>query len=88
MNVYLVSYDLNNPGQKYSKLYELIKQFPDYIHFQDSVWIIKAVENSTFIYDYLSSALDKGDHILIIKVTRDFFGISSEENWKKLAKFI
>lgn len=45
MNVYLVSYDLNNPGQKYSKLYELIKQFPDYIHFQDSVWIIKAVEN-------------------------------------------
>ncbi|WP_436871719.1 hypothetical protein [Mammaliicoccus sciuri] len=88
MNTYLISYDLNNPGQKYNQLYELIKKFPDYIHMQDSVWIIQAVENSKFIYDYLKPVLDKGDNILIIKITRDYYGVSQPKKWEKLAKFI
>lgn len=88
MNTYLISYDLNIPGQKYDELYKLIKDFPDQIHMQDSVWIIQAIEDSKFIYKYLSKVLDKGDDILIIKVSRDFYGISQKEKWDKLSKFI
>lgn len=88
MNTYLVSYDLNVPGQKYDELHKLIKDFPDYIHMQDSVWIVQSVEDSKFIYNYLSQVLDLDDYILIIKVTRDYYGLSQSENWDKLSKFI
>lgn len=89
MNTYLVSYDLNVPGQKYDKLYKLIEKFPDHIHIQDSVWIIHAVENSKFIFDYLNQALDRSDDILIIKVSRDFYGTTHEEGiWDHLYKLI
>ncbi|MCO4327077.1 hypothetical protein MTR05_08475 [Staphylococcus agnetis] len=89
MNTYLVSYDLNVPGQKYEDLYRLIKKFPDHIHMQDSVWIIQAVENSKFIYEYLSQVLGESDDILIIKVSRDFYGITHKEGlWEHLYKLI
>jgi CRISPR/Cas system-associated endoribonuclease Cas2 len=89
MNTYLVSYDLNVPGQKYDELYKLIKMFPDHIHIQDSVWIIQAVEDSKFIYDYLSRVMDEGDDILIIKVSRDFYGVTHQKGiWDHLYKLI
>lgn len=87
MNTYLVCYDLKNPEINTYELHKLLKEFSDYIHMQNSVWIVKAYEDSKFIYNYLRKALNKMDNILIIKVSRDYYGASATENWTKLSKF-
>lgn len=45
---YMISYDLNNPGQKYDKVFEIIKEFGAYIKLQKSFWLVKTNLNRKF----------------------------------------
>ena len=39
---YMISYDLDTPGQKYDELFSAIKQFGgSYIKLQDSFWLVR-----------------------------------------------
>ncbi|MGG7059874.1 hypothetical protein ACQPUZ_16535 [Clostridium tertium] len=83
--VYLVSYDLNKSGQNYSKLYETLKSFPSWCHYLDSTWMIESFTDSQTIYNKLKSCLDSNDYILVIKVTRDYYGWLPMEAWNWLS---
>lgn len=85
-NVFLVTYDLMIPGQKYDAIYERIKFLGDYIHFQDSVWIVKTNLSAKSVFEQLEPAIDKGDKILVINVTNQYWGWSDTDKWENLAR--
>lgn len=69
MNVYLITYDLNSPGQKYDCLYKAIdKAFPDGWKCLNNIFIIESSKSPTEIRDYLSSCIDSNDKLLVIKL--------------------
>lgn len=81
MSVYLISYDLNKPGQDYSSLYEAIKNLGAWWHYLDSTWLVDTSLTSSQISNHLNSIIDKNDCLLIIRVTNDYAGWLPEKAW-------
>lgn len=70
-NAYLIGYDLNQLGQRYSKLKDLIERlYPGWWHCLDSTYIIKTPLSAYEVRDSLGPALDANDVLLVIPVTR------------------
>lgn len=72
--VYLVTYDLNSPGQDYQRLYTAIEQLSHgmgYIHCLESTWLINTHLNADQIVGKLSSYIDKNDGLFVAKITPD-----------------
>ena len=81
MKWYTVSYDLNSPGQDYSKLIEKIKAISNgYCNALKSFWIIGHPGNAKAIFAQLSPFIDKNDHLFVSELTRDYWWILSKEN--------
>ena len=45
MSVFVVTYNLNRPGQNYEKLYEILKGFDSWCHPMDSTWFVYNRDN-------------------------------------------
>lgn len=88
MNKYVVSYDLNKEGQKYSELINFLKSFPDYVHVQKSYWFIKSNESANFISEKIESILDKNDEYLILKFDSHPAGKVADEVYQDLKRFL
>lgn len=70
--VYLISYDLNAPGQDYQKLFSAIKQISGgYTRCLKSTWLINTRLNADQIVKKLSNCIDKNDGLFVTKVTPD-----------------
>lgn len=86
-HAYLISYDLNKPGQDYESLYKAIKGCSSYwTHVLDSVWIIKSSLSADVIRDRILAVIDKNDSILVIQVTNNYSGWLTKELWDHLSK--
>jgi hypothetical protein len=70
MSLLLITYDLNKPGQDYTKLYATIKTAPKWWHHLDSTWIIYTPENPSSWFDKLKPSLDENDNLLIVDITK------------------
>ena len=79
--VYSISYDLHEPGQKYKKLHQLIKDISNdrWANILESTYIIKSFMSPEQIYKHLSSALDKNDCIFISEITSNYSGVLGED---------
>ena len=64
---YLISYDLNAPGQNYNDLYEAIEKLGSSWHCLDSTWIVDVDMTSTQIRDALKPYIDSNDCLLVVK---------------------
>ena len=82
--VYLVTYDLNKVGQDYNNLYNAIKDIGSYYHCLDSTWLVETDLTSEQISSYLRQQIDYNDHILIIKVMKDYQGWLPKDFWNWL----
>jgi len=81
---YLITYDLNKPGQNYSDLYDAIKkQGSSWIHPLESVWFVKSEKNAAQIRDALKGVVDPSDKVFVSVVTD--WGSS---NMKSLANWL
>lgn len=69
MKSYVISYDLNKPGQDYAKLYEAIKSYGTWWRNLESTWIIKSNSIASQIRDYLKQFIDKNDKLLVVTLT-------------------
>jgi hypothetical protein len=79
MKWYTVSYDLNSPGQDYSKLIAKIKDISNgYYNALKSFWIIGHPGNAETIFDQLSPLIDNNDLLFVSELTQD--------NWWKMSK--
>ena len=63
---YIITYDLNKPGQDYSGLDEKIKfHYPSCKRIMRSCWIIVTSATSEEIIDSLKDAIDCNDRLLV-----------------------
>jgi len=81
--LYLVSYDLNKPGQEYKELYKELKNSNNWWHYLDSTWLIVTEESINELNDRIKNKIDKNDSLLIFDITNmDYSGWLSEEAWQ------
>lgn len=68
MALYLVTYDLNRPGQNYPELYDRIKQCGAAWHGMQNVWFVETDRSAAAIRDHVGPALDRGDKLFVSRV--------------------
>lgn len=88
MAVYNISYDLNQPGQRYDDLINEIKRSPGYLACLKSTWLISTTETAEQVFQRLSPHLDKNDTILVIEVVKNYQGWLSKEKWDWINKHV
>lgn len=88
MSVYLITYDLNTPGQNYDDLYEEIKSLGTWAHYMRSVWFVDTYLSSDQVRDKLKPHIDQNDYLFICRVTRDYDGWAPKEMWEWLSEHV
>lgn len=71
MRTLLIAYDLNRPGQDYTRLIERIKTFPGWCHPLESMWLIPVNATAAQMRDMLQALMDPTDELLVIEVEND-----------------
>lgn len=69
MSVYLISYDLNKPGQDYGPLYEELKKASAWWHYLDSTWLISSLEPIETWQQRIRAKIDANDSFIIFELT-------------------
>lgn len=87
MNVFLITYDLIQPGQNYSDLTDQIKSLADggWVKPCESFYLIKTSHTASTVRDKLG-AIDATDKLLVSKISRPWAarGLSTEVvDWMK-----
>ena len=63
--IYIISYDLKNPGRDYTSLYEAIKSYKDWQHPLESVWLVSTMDSADDIYNRVKPTMDGNDLLFI-----------------------
>ena len=71
MAVYLVTYDLRQPGKDYSSVHEFLKQFA-YCKDLESVWLIDTQWTAQQLRDGLQQRIDSNDKTFVVRLIRDW----------------
>lgn len=66
--LYLVTYDLNRPGQDYPGLYDKISECGSAWHGMQNVWFVDTPWNAQRIRDHVIPTLDRGDKLFVSRV--------------------
>jgi hypothetical protein len=66
--VYLVSYDLNRPGQNYASIIGEIKKLGPFIPVLKSAWLVDTSRTAIQIQDALYPVIDVTDRLFITRV--------------------
>lgn len=69
MSALLIAYDLNKPGQDYTKLYEEIRSLGAWWHHLDSTWIVDTYSTVEDVSSRLRAVMDESDRFLVLDVT-------------------
>ncbi|AZP96129.1 hypothetical protein [Latilactobacillus curvatus] len=86
---YMISYDLNSPGQKYEKVKEVIVNFGGaYIKPQNSFWLVRNNLTPNEMNDRLMAVTDKTDRIFICELLPNYQGVETNENWEWIKEHI
>lgn len=68
MNTFLVSYDLDKPGQDYPKIIERLKGLGA-VRVLYSEWVIRGNYSATVLRDDLKQYIDANDKLLVVVLT-------------------
>ncbi|WP_437804547.1 SinR family protein [Sorangium sp. So ce693] len=68
MAIYLISYDLNTPGQDYKHLHAAIRELGAWTHPLDSVWIVDCDHTAAEIRDTLKYHIDSNDTLIVVRL--------------------
>lgn len=86
---YMISYDLNTPGQKYEQIKDVIKGFNGaYIRLQNSFWLVRNDLTPDEMSERIRSVIDGNDELLICEVVNNYQGQTSKDNWKFIRESI
>jgi len=84
---YLISYDLNSPGQKYDQIFEVIKKYT-YIKLQKSFWLVNTSSTPNQIAKEFDHIIDNNDRLFICELKDSYQGIASDEQWTFIKEHI
>jgi hypothetical protein len=80
--VYLITYDLRQPGRNYADLFVAIKNISGlWAHPLESVWLVDTNLSANDISNQLKPRLDGNDLIFITALGRDYQGILLPVFW-------
>jgi CRISPR/Cas system-associated endoribonuclease Cas2 len=82
--IYLITYDLMEPGKDYSGIYKALKSFKRWCHYLGSTWLIDTDVPITEIHNKLKPYIDENDNLLIIEVKDNYKGQLPKEAWEWL----
>ncbi len=67
MASFIVSYDLNAPGQQYSELFEYLKSHNNWWHHLDSTWVVVTSLAASELRDGILNHIDSNDQVLVVQ---------------------
>lgn len=79
--IYMISYDLNTPGQKYTKLKEKIESLGTWCHYLESTYLLKTHLSVYEVQDALAPCFDSNDKMLVCQVIKPIAGLLTSDNW-------
>lgn len=89
MATYVVSYDLNTPGQKYSELKDLIDSISiNWCRPLSSFYIVKTNLTTNQFKERMRSVLDDNDTFIVIECSDNYSGWLVEDIWNHLRNHI
>lgn len=88
MTAYLITYDLNSPGQNYNQLYEDIKSLGAWAHYLDSTWFVNSSKTPSQIVDLLRTNMDSNDSLFVSEITLNYQGLLTDKQWQFLKENI
>lgn len=68
--LYLISYDLNDPGQDYSKIQSAICRLGECYRILYSTWVVKTNLNANGINSSLKQVTDENDRYFIVDISK------------------
>lgn len=69
MRAFLITYDLNQPGQNYKKLFEAIESYGTHWHFMQNAWVIRSSNSASQVRDYLKQFIDANDKLFVTRLS-------------------
>ncbi|MDV6381041.1 hypothetical protein [Pediococcus pentosaceus] len=80
---YIVSYDLDNPGQKYNELKKIIDAHSiHWCRYLDSTFLIRANDSADDILQALKAVIDSNDSVFIANISNtDYSGWLTDKQW-------
>ncbi|MFA6986339.1 MAG: hypothetical protein WC213_09040 [Arenimonas sp.] len=67
MSIYLVTYDLKQPGRNYAPVFEYLKKFT-YCKGMESVWLLDTTTSATALRDALNTLVDGNDRVFVARL--------------------
>ena len=71
MSVFVISYDLKQPGRDYASLHEAIRAYGIWWHNLGSTWLIETTASAQQVANYLLPHIDRNDRLLVVKAGDD-----------------
>ena len=83
MNVYLVTYDLKQPGRDYAPLYDTLKKAASWWHYLESTWLLASPLTIEQWQQQIRGAIDSNDLFIILRLERGtaYTGWLPQEAW-------
>lgn len=90
MAVYMVTYDLNNPGQRYDDVIQAIKEASTgvWCTYWESSYLIQSNLSVQQVFDRIAPHLDSNDKLLIIEVKENYQGWLENNQWEYIRRNI
>lgn len=88
MPVFLLTYDLNRPGQDYDGLIDELKRTNQWWHYLKSTWLLYTTETSDQLWNRVRPHVDDSDRVLICPVTQPARGWLPQEAWDWINRYI
>ncbi|MDE0804072.1 MAG: hypothetical protein OSA99_12195 [Acidimicrobiales bacterium] len=67
MATYIVSYDLQSPGQDYAPLVEYLKSLPNWWHHLGSTWVVVTDMEAAELRNEIRNLVDGNDKVLVVR---------------------
>ena len=68
--VYIVTYDLRDPGADYDGVIKAISQYPRNMRIQKSVWLIVTSNTHIQVRDFLQRFIDGNDRLFVGRLNK------------------
>jgi hypothetical protein len=87
MTNFLVTYDLDKPGQKYEELIKAIKTYKN-VKATESCWLVRSTKTAKDIREHLVTKMDKNDRLYVTPVARGASWQNPITNGDTIIKFL
>lgn len=92
---YMLTYDLNNPGQNYDKLRKIIENEVStsaWCHFWDSTYLFRSNNSASEIVDKLRPVIDDTDRLFVTEIKTgsdaNYSGWLTDDQWSYIQENI